>query len=86
MVANCGPRPGANAGGVGRHSPVLVPPVNGGSTEENPSLLRQPTIPSATAWPQAIPSAMPLAVSWALPEMTASDCVRLASRFVFWAG
>jgi hypothetical protein len=30
MYANWGPAPGRNAGGVGRHSPTLVPPRNGG--------------------------------------------------------
>src|SRR5262245_18576403 len=34
--ATCGLEPGANAGGVGRHSPEVVPPRNGARTVVKP--------------------------------------------------
>ena len=48
MVANCGPAPGRNPGGVGRHSPTALPPRNGGGGGVKPSVLRHATIASAT--------------------------------------
>src|SRR5882757_1870974 len=63
MVANCGPAPGANAGGVGRHCPTPVPPRYGGGAGVNPSVARHARIPFAAVVPQATPAAMPALVS-----------------------
>src|SRR5258706_2530163 len=57
IVANWGTAPGANAGGVGRQSPTVVAPRNGGGAGVNPSAPRHARIPFATAWPHVTPLA-----------------------------
>src|SRR5262245_6019130 len=54
----CGSRPGAFAGGVGRHWPGSVPPTygGGGGVAPDPSFWRRARIWSATDRPRATPS------------------------------
>src|SRR4051812_2901866 len=58
MYANCGPAPGANAGGVGRHIPTAVPPTKAGGAGVKPSVLRHAMMALATVSPHAAPAAM----------------------------
>src|SRR5262245_23571618 len=84
MEANCGPAPGANAGGVGRHVPTTDAPRNGGGAGANPSPLRHARISFATVWPHSTPAAMAALDSWV--AMIASDTASLASNVAFCAG
>src|SRR5512141_495092 len=79
MVAICGATPGARAGGVGRHTPGVVPPRNGGSTVENPSVLRQAQMASATDCPHSMPRSMDSLCSAAGPLAISSR-----ERVRFW--
>src|SRR6185295_16368030 len=63
IYANCGPAPGANPGGVGRHWPTAVPPRKGGGAGVKPSVLRHARIASATVCPHVRPLAMAAALS-----------------------
>jgi len=56
--ASCGKAAGRKLGGVGRHSPGAVSPVNGGDTVPKPSLLRHRRISSATVCPHSMPRAI----------------------------
>src|SRR5215470_2839531 len=77
----CGVRPGALAGGVGRHWPGSVPPTYGGGVTPDPSFWRSARIWSATDRPRATPS------SSALPSgMVASEATRWASSAAAWVG
>ena len=57
MYANWGTAPGANAGGVGRQTPTVADPRNGGGAGVNPSAFRHARIAFATVWPHATPLA-----------------------------
>src|SRR5882762_4370980 len=84
MVANCGPAPGANPSGVGRHCPKPFPPRYGGGAGVNPSVARQARIPFATVVPQAMPAAMPALVSCGSAAMAVRDTASRASKVAFW--
>src|SRR5262249_34621861 len=77
----CGNRPGAFAGGVGRHWPGSVLPRYGGGVAPDPSSWRSARVWSATDRPRATPS------SSALPSGTvASAAVNFASSGGAWPG
>jgi hypothetical protein len=84
IVANCGPAPDANAGGVGRHCPTAVPPRNGGGAGVKPSAARHAMIALATVVPHATPAATEALPSW-LP-ISCIETASLASNVAFWVG
>ena len=87
MVAICGATPGAKAGSVGRHTPSASPPMKGGCTLENPSVLRQAQIASATVCPHAIPRSIDSLCSAAGPlAISIRESVRFWSNVAVWLG
>src|SRR5262249_41659677 len=77
----CGSRPGAFAGGVGRHWPGSVLPRYGGGVTPDPSFWRSARIWSATDRPRATPA------SSALPSgRVASAATSGASTAAPWPG
>src|ERR1700739_429461 len=81
IYANCGPAPGANPGGVGRHMPTPVPPKKAGGGGVKPSVLRHATMASATVWPQAVPLAIAALLSRV--AINASETASRASSVLF---
>src|SRR5262249_7313692 len=88
MNENCCRTTGAKAGGVGRHWPIAIPPVNGGYVVVNPSVARQARISLATAAPQASPrlTDCPLESSSSSSESKASEAALSASKVACCAG
>jgi hypothetical protein len=88
MNANCISTMGWKAGGVGRHCPIAVPPVNGGKVRVNPSVVRQARTSRATV----VPHASPLTVDCPVPSSSSSslsaatDAALAASHLACWVG
>jgi len=84
MNANCICTMGWKAGGVGRHCPIAVPPVNGGKVLVNPSVARQARTSRATVVPHASPLTVDCPSSSSLSAAT--DAALEASHLACWLG